>query len=207
MVVRELGHKVVARRHGFFSEYQIWGIKHIWFSKDPRFPTTVKFFGKDIVVKSFPLGLVLSVLLTIFSNGQLFFAAIGSYHLMLTSRASRFGRKFVNVTDYEEAKIALGGPAANLLLVVIFKIFNSSGTFDDLILINSALAIFNLIPLSTLDGAKIYFGSKPLYILSLVFIVGSITLIYLLGVIPSLILAAIISLIFLVTYYYLRIYK
>lgn len=73
-----------------------------------------------------------------------------------------------NFTDqkYGEAKVAAAGPAANLLIAVIFggvlqfgSALNLSDSFVELafsiIILNIFLALFNLIPFPPLDGSKI----------------------------------------------------
>src|SRR3989338_6485049 len=130
----------------------------------------------------------LSFFVTLLSNGQLFFLAVGQYTLLL-KKASRFGRKFVEVTNYEEAKIALAGPMANIILMILGMLFNSYGTFDTFILINAMLALFHMLPLPGLAGTKIYFGSRLLYVSSLVFMVSMTILAYTVSVIPMLLIS------------------
>ena len=77
-----------------------------------------------------------------------------------------------------ELIIALAGPASNLLIALIFGllirfdlggaypgIFGNSAIFAGLcayiVLINIALAVFNLIPIPPLDGSKIIFAAFP----------------------------------------------
>jgi Zn-dependent protease len=73
-----------------------------------------------------------------------------------------------NFTDqkYGEAKVAAAGPAANLLIAVIFgvliqvsDVLNLSNAFIELsfsiVVLNIFLALFNLLPLPPLDGSKI----------------------------------------------------
>lgn len=65
---------------------------------------------------------------------------------------------------YGDAKVALAGPAANLLIAIFFGLFlrffpifnlNFSGLLVIIIYINLILAVFNLVPLPPLDGSKI----------------------------------------------------
>jgi Zn-dependent protease len=70
------------------------------------------------------------------------------------------------------AKIALAGPATNIMLAIIFSIifriciyFPVPGLFLALLAVivylNIALAIFNLVPIPPLDGSKILFAALP----------------------------------------------
>jgi len=69
----------------------------------------------------------------------------------------------------DAALISLAGPAANLILATILSsIMKFAGIplltlfFIPVIIININLAIFNLIPVPPLDGAKILYGILPL---------------------------------------------
>ena len=73
--------------------------------------------------------------------------------------------------------------------------------FDEIVKIAYTLSIFSMLPISGLDGAKIFFGSLPLYLFGVGFISLSIILIHLLApiwiLVISIITAIILSLIFL----------
>lgn len=60
----------------------------------------------------------------------------------------------------DAAVISLAGPASNLLLAIIFSFIPSILTIP-LIIMNVNLAIFNLLPVPPLDGAKILYGFLP----------------------------------------------
>jgi Zn-dependent protease len=74
---------------------------------------------------------------------------------------------------YGTAKVAAAGPAANLLVALVFglsfrfipiSILASSGLaqiFSLIVFLNILLAVFNLIPLPPLDGSKILFAFLP----------------------------------------------
>lgn len=157
-------------------------------------------------VKTLPLGAILSLLTTVFSVGKLFFVAVGRYNLVLEDKG-RFGRKNVHISDYDEAKIALAGPLTNVALMLVFQLFNRNGMLDQAVFINGMIAIFHMIPFSTLDGAKIFFGSKLMYMFSLAFVLGNVLLITVLPTIVVLVLSAVFALVFAAVYYYYHIYR
>ena len=212
-VIHQVAHKIVARRHGFDTEYQLWGVqsfswrpKSPWKAKERPFPRTITLFGKKYLINAFPIGIVLSLLVTFISNGALFFLAVGQYALLL-KRHSRFGRKYIQVTGYEEAKIALVGPLSHVVLMVLASFFNTSGTFHTFVFVNAALAIFYMIPVHNLDGAKVLFGSQLLYIATLIFVLASVILVFVLPPVPMLIISAAASLVGLALYYYFNYFK
>jgi len=72
-----------------------------------------------------------------------------------------------------EALVAAAGPGSNLAVAIIFGLlirFNIAEQFlpnsflsiaTSLVLINLLLAVFNLVPITPLDGSKILFGLLP----------------------------------------------
>ena len=123
--VHELSHKFMAQRYGLWSEFRMY-----------------------------PLGLVLSLLLGIFTGYV--FAAPGA--VMFRGEARPF----------ETGRIAAAGPLANILVAIVtyplsIWFFNSSitgfsvgGIVVFVCFVNAFLATFNLIPLGPLDGRKIF---------------------------------------------------
>ena len=78
------------------------------------------------------------------------------------------------VTKEKFGKISIAGPLVNILLTIIFLIgalIFTSGFLGTLFafgaIINSWLAIFNLIPLWIFDGKKVLAWSKSVYIISM----------------------------------------
>lgn len=70
--------------------------------------------------------------------------------------------------NFAELKVALAGPVSNIVLAVLFGLLLRFGVAPELsnlflygVLINCALAIFNLIPIPPLDGSKILFDLLP----------------------------------------------
>jgi Zn-dependent protease len=69
---------------------------------------------------------------------------------------------------FAELKVAIAGPIANIILAIMFGVLIMVNLFTELnelfiygVLINCALAIFNLVPIPPLDGSKILFELLP----------------------------------------------
>jgi Zn-dependent protease len=142
-----------------------------------------------------PIGPLLTLLITLISNGKFIFLILNSFNLK-TNKTRRLGHKWVNIKEFEEAQIALAGPLSNILILILFKILTPlSGVFSRGMFIASTIAIFNMLPIPKVDGSRIFFGSRPLYVASLIFIIIFVILIFQLSVLQTLILALLLSLI------------
>ncbi len=197
--IHDFVHDIVAKKHGFISEYRFWGIKKFSFGGKERYPKTIRLFGKKYTIRAFPIGVVIAILVTLLSNGKLFFTAVSSYGLMI-KKNMRMGKQFIEVTDFEEAKIALAGPMANISFAIILSIFNAGGIFSTLIFINAIMAVYDMLPFPDLDGSKVFWGSKPLFVFSFLFILSSAILLQYLSGVSALFLALTFAILFLFIY-------
>ena len=126
-IFHELGHKLSAMHYGYWAEYKMW-----------------------------VYGLVIALISSFFG---FIFAAPGAVYI--------YGP---NMTDRENGIISLAGPIINIaitliFLVILFSLGNSimlSETNSIIAIIciigakiNSFLALFNLLPIPTLDGSKV----------------------------------------------------
>lgn len=69
------------------------------------------------------------------------------------------------ITKKSMGKIALVGPLTNVLLVIVsLSLSNLSPFFLLAALLNADLAVFNLIPVSVLDGRKVYAWNKKIWV-------------------------------------------
>ncbi len=220
LIAHVVAQKVSARMNGFEAEYTYWGIqsfglKNIFHpysrtnimtlmgkSKEKPFPRKIRFLNKEYLIHAFPIGVVLSLIITVATAGKAFFLAIGEYTLLYKREGHRLGRKYLEVTQYEEAKIALAGPMTNIALIAITKVFNQHGIFDYFILINAALALFHMLPLPGLAGSKVYLGSRLLYVSCLVFMIAMVILAYTVSAIPMLIISLLSLVVAGALYYY-----
>lgn len=192
LLFRELTVKVFARRHDANSEYEIWNIKRVWFTGTTKLP------------RGFPFGIIIAFVLAIASRGNVFFTALG-IHKLEENKVARAGRKNPTLNYSEEAQIVSMGILSSLFLavvsIVIGKVFALNTT--NFVTVNFFIALFNMIPLSNLDGAKIFFGSLLMYIFLLVFIVVSFLLIkssIILGLVVALIMACLIAVLYFYKY-------
>ncbi|MBI2508002.1 hypothetical protein HYV89_03540 [Candidatus Woesearchaeota archaeon] len=138
---------------------------------------------------SIPIGPIVTLLATFVSNGKFIFLLLNSFK-HVPENEFRVGRHWINIKEYEEAQVALAGPLSQIILLIIFKLLlQFSVIFNKAMFIVSIVAIYNMLPLPHLDGMKIFFGSRPLYIASLIFMVAFIVLIFYLSTIQAIILA------------------
>ncbi len=188
VLFRELMFKGFARRHDATSEYGIWNINQVWFGKK--------------LERGIPLGIFAAVVLAIASAGKFFFTAIGVHNLR-ENRHARVGRKLIFLEYSEEAKIASMGILSHLFLASAgllggnFLGLNMSAFVN----INFFMALFNLLPISNLDGAKIFFGSLMTYIFLVVFTIVAFLLINI-NLVLGWLIALIAGLIIIFIYYF-----
>ena len=143
-ILHEVAHKLTAMRYGYWAEYKTW-----------------------------TPGLFIALISSFFG---FIFAAPGAVYI--------YGEY---MTDKENGIISLFGPLTNILLAMIFliltivtitspimEVIRVPWVLDVFVLgfsINSFLALFNLIPFSILDGAKI-FRWNPLIWLAIAALAG-----------------------------------
>ncbi len=188
VLFREFVLKFFAKRHNATSEYEIWNINRVWFTKK--------------LERGIPLGILMSIFLAIGSKGKFFFTAIGS-HKFEEYKTSRSGRKHPYLTYLEEMQIASMGILSSLFLAIIVLIMGNYSGFvvPNFVTVCFYMALLNMIPFSSLDGSKIFFGSILTYIFLLVFIFVAFILIEK-SIILALVLGLIIALAAMFTYFY-----
>ena len=179
--------KYFANRAGASTELSLWTSKY-----------KLKFFRLKIPLFSFPKGIIFPILISFISLGQVFFAATTTTNISVKP-AYRLGRKFVKLTEFEQAKIAAVSPLFHIVLAIILSIFNIK-ILDEFALINTMMAISTMLPLPGLLGATVLFNSKPLYVFSAVFILISALLLKLLSNISTLFIAFLLAALVLFAY-------
>jgi len=157
LLFHELAHKLTAQKYGCRAIYVIW-----------------------------PMGIMLSVFLTLITAGNIIFAALGAVAIS-TSYTTRVGYKFVGLSSQELGKIAASGPFTNMVIAVIAYIFMwiNPQIFQAIVSINLIVALFNLVPFPPLDGAKIFSWRKLTWFSMLLSVIVLLYLPPFIGVIAS----------------------
>jgi hypothetical protein len=122
--------------------------------------------------KPFPAGAFLPIIFTGLSFGVLTWMASLVYEVKpkIYRAARRHGLySFTEMTEFQIGLIAASGIIANLIFAVIGYLIN----FPEFSRLNIYYAFYNMLPLSELDGNKIFFGSYYLWIfLSAIVLIG-----------------------------------
>lgn len=112
--------------------------------------------------KAIPLGLILPLIVTVLSLGYINWMASLVFDVKpkIYRAARRYGLyKFTEMTEYHIGLIASAGIIANLLAAGIGYLVG----YSDFAILNVYYALFNMVPISDLDGNKIFFGSLVLW--------------------------------------------
>ncbi len=132
-------------------------------------------------------GLIISLFLTVLTNGYLYFLAIGSFVLHFL-HGHRLGYFRFGLNYFAMAIVALMGPLANLILALIFKyamLFSSSPLLPRAMSINLLIAIFSMIPIPPFDGSKVFYASRYLYAFSVGAVIGAVVFMFFSGAIGT----------------------
>ena len=135
-VFHELGHKYVAQKKGLWAEFRAW-----------------------------PAGLLLAIGMALISRGGFVFAAPGAV-VISPVKKTRTGFVLKKLKREDVGHIGIIGSIINISIAAIAAVIAFFTGFELAALtaqVNSWLAIFNMIPLSVLDGAKVWHWSKSIW--------------------------------------------
>jgi len=144
-------------------------------------------------LKKIPLGIIIAILVTLFSNGKFFFTAFYS----LDTDTKRIGYRFKNTTNLEHALIATAGIAASFILLFIYNVIG----IEKGVTIITWLITWSLLPIANLPGGKIFMGSRTLWILVVTFSIFALLLVPILPTILTIVLALIFALALTIFYF------
>lgn len=150
IAINLIAKKVASFYLGTEIEVKIWEIKRYGFNVNRYFK------------RPFPAGAFFPIIVTAFSFGYLIWMASLVFEVKpnIYRKAKRHGLyAFSEMTEEHIGKIAAVGVLANLA----FSILGYLMGYPDFARLNIYFAFFNMLPLSNLDGNKIFFGSMVLW--------------------------------------------
>jgi len=166
LFVHHLGQKLASLFYDCTSELNLWTVRQFGLQQWQHFRFDFPFWfivPAILAVITFPFMLVKWLAITTFEA---------------TPLPSRIRRRYAEITEWHLALIATGGLFMNALLALISQIAG----WNDFAMLNLYFILFNLVPISKLDGNKIFFGSPMLWIFAVVF---TLTMIIFLGTIST----------------------
>ncbi|MFC1727842.1 hypothetical protein ACFLZ7_00040 [Nanoarchaeota archaeon] len=170
-LVREVAHRFFAGKTGLRAEYRSW-----------------------------TFGLLIGVIIVVLSRGELIFLAPGGIlvHHLAGARLGAFRYGLVYKTM---GWVAAAGPLANIVLALFFKIMTlfplNLVLIQKAISLNLWLAIFGMLPIPPLDGSKMFYASRFMYVWVIGLVAGAAFFINYTGVLTAIIGTLVVSLIIL----------
>lgn len=148
-----IGKKISAYQLDSDIEHELWFTKRFGIKPKQRFP------------KPIPVGIILPILISIFSLGTFYLFTFLTYESRALKHraAKRFGYySYTEMSDMHNALIGAGGIIALILLAIITYLlpFSHTTTLSKLAIY---YAFWNLVPISKLDGTQILIGSRVLW--------------------------------------------
>jgi len=177
------GQKLCAAAFDSDTETSIWKMQRFWFQESRYFKTPI------------PTGLLVPLSALFISFGYFKFLTL------ITFEASPLPHRikpFSNITEYQLGIIALSGSIANMLLAFFSFLLG----FQEFAILNVSFVLFSLIPFSSLDGMKVLFGSRLLWLFSVSFAIALRILFEVAGLWPTIISAFIIALSIMLAYFF-----
>ncbi|HLE07643.1 MAG TPA: site-2 protease family protein [archaeon] len=125
-------------------------------------------FGAEAEFKAWPMGLLLAVVTSFFG---FIFAAPGAVYISPVIKG-KFAFTLHRLTEKEYGIVSLAGPAVNIILGAVFfaaGIYYNIGLLLFAARISFFLALFNLLPIDPLDGAKVMRWSTLAWLVAILF--------------------------------------
>ncbi len=160
--------EVTAHQIDIKITHRIIGLKKYWIT------------ASSYLKNPLPLGVILPLLMSFISTGYWRFLTFLEYTTVaLPAKAvKKYGRgRFSNVNEWDDGLIAFYSIAAVFALGIIARIALSYNLSTEILplkeLAKYALyyGIYNMIPFGLMDGSKIFFGSRALYVFSLIILI------------------------------------
>ena len=143
-VLHELGHKYVAQKKGLWAEFRAW-----------------------------PTGLLMAVAIALISRGAFVFAAPGA--VMIAPGRNAKGGFLKKLAKKDIGEIGIIGSVIDMVLAIGFLVLDLLIPIKLFVIgaqVNAFLAIFNLIPFNPLDGGKVWYWGKSIWLTSFLAAIG-----------------------------------
>lgn len=140
--------------------HKTWHWQRFWFAPSSYFKIPI------------PVGILLPVVLSLLSLGYaqwLAFLQFDSKPLKEKSSKRHYGARFSELVERHLAFIATAGIFGSIILAIVASIIGAG----DLAKISIYYAFFNMLPISHLDGTKIFFWSWRLWLFVLALLIAS----------------------------------
>jgi len=151
--------KLTAKIINIKIEHKIWLLQRWW-------------IGKSSYLKNpIPTGIIIPAIFSLISVPCFSFLQFESKALPAKAVKNYGSKRFSEITEWDLCMIGFYGILGPLLLSIIAKIIPFSLPGVNLMLLSQYslyYALWNLLPVSNLDGAKMFFGSSRLYIFTLI---------------------------------------
>jgi len=150
IIINVVTKKAVAEYLDTTIEIKFWEIRQFWYKKHWH------------TKNPFAIGVILPLLLKVITAGVISWFACLTFDVKakIGRAAKRHGLyAFSDISEAQIGAIAAAGIGAN----IIFSIVGYLLGYYDFARINLGFAFYNLIPISNLDGNKIFFGSLVLW--------------------------------------------
>lgn len=159
--VSVISKKITAKKLDLFVEIKPWTFQRYGITRESYFKNPI------------PIGLILPIILGFLSQGKIKFLAFLEFKT--TARVSKVTKrnslkKYSSVMEWDDALLGFYSMLGVLILGIIASLLGTI-FFKDLAKYALIYSISNLIPISSLEGTKIFFGSRPLYVFSWIILV------------------------------------
>jgi hypothetical protein len=167
ILVNVLAKKIAASHYSLKINHKIWHIQYLWFSK------------KDKLKKPFPIGLIIPFLLSFLSMGLIKVFALlqfdyeNNYKKRALKRRGMYRHSEINESDL--AFTSAWGFWSLIALAIISTLINQPEISKYAVY----YGLWNLLPLSNLDGSKLFFGSPVNWLLLVIIYIISVVLVVL----------------------------
>ena len=185
--------KLIGSKYNHDVEYRIWALRESTIPHKTAINQIKNIFYNYT-------GLIIPPLLFIMTNGLWAFLAIASFTIIHPLK-TKIGRISTFLEEKEVAAIAFLGIISYISIALILKILTNDTNLIET-KIPLLLALYTLIPIPNLPGAKLFFGRRITYFFSLSLAISLFILLPIIATPDSLIISIIFSLIILGLYFY-----